>query len=204
MKTQLSRNSFDVDQRYSGVYQQMGRMLTDADWNELSDLTKHRLADALTDVIGSGTPRGRGILEIMDHNDGTQSFNLRWGYAYVDGIIAQVRPDPTATLNDPNGVALEYEHQADFPHAPSRPASDHVLYLDVWERTVVILEDHNLLDPGLQGADTCTRTQTMAQVSNRSGYVVKTGIMPPFATSDRWPEAEKERVHHATLPHGRR
>ena len=164
MKTQLSRNSFDVDQRYSGVYQQMGRMLTDADWNELSDLTKHRLADALTDVIGSGTPRGRGILEIMDHNDGTQSFNLRWGYAYVDGIIAQVRPDPTATLNDPNGVALEYEHQADCPHAPSRPASDHVLYLDVWERTVVLLEDHNLLDPGLQGADTCTRTQTMAQV----------------------------------------
>jgi transposase len=39
---------------------------------------------------------------------------------------------------------------------------------------------------------------------NCSGYVVKTGIMPPFVTSVRWPEAEKERVHHATRPHGRR
>ena len=36
MKTQLSRNSFDAKKRYSGIYQQMGRMLTDADWNELT------------------------------------------------------------------------------------------------------------------------------------------------------------------------
>ena len=32
MKTQTSRNSFDAVKRYSGVYQQMGRMFTDADW----------------------------------------------------------------------------------------------------------------------------------------------------------------------------
>ena len=164
MKTQVSRNSFDVDRRYSGVYQQMGRMLTDADWNELSDLTKHRLADALTDVIGSGTPRGRGIVEIIDHADGSQSFKLHWGYAYVDGIIAQVRPDPAEALANPGSVDFDYNYQADFPNPPPQPSGDHILYLDVWERTVVILEDHDLLDPGLQGADTCTRTQTMAQV----------------------------------------
>ena len=39
---------------------------------------------------------------------------------------------------------------------------------------------------------------------NRSGYVVKTGITPPFATSDRWMEAEKGRLRHAERPHGRR
>ena len=138
-------------------------MLTDADWNELSDLTKHRLADVLTDVIGKGTPRSRGIMRITDNPDGTQSFDLIWGHAYIDGIVAQVRPDPAATLNDPNGVELEYEHQADFPNAPL-PVGNHVLYLDVWERSVVTLEDHDLRDAGLQGADTCTRTQTMAQL----------------------------------------
>lgn len=164
MKTQLSRNSFDPDKRYSGVYQQMGRMLTDADWNELSELGKNRLADVITDVINKGTPRERGIVEIIDQADGTQLYNLRWGYAYIDGIIAQVRPDANATLSDPNGLALEYLHQADFPNPPALPEADHILYLDVWERTIIALEDDQLKDAGLHGADTCTRTQTMAQV----------------------------------------
>ena len=164
MKTQISNSTFDILKRYSGVYQQMGRPLTDADWNEMPDIVKHRLADALSDVIGSGTPRGRGIVRIIEHPDGSQTYDLRWGYVYVDGIIAQVRPDPAATLSDPLGLALEYDHQADFPQAPALPAGDDTLYVDVWDRTVTALEDGRLRDPGLHGADTCTRTQTMAQV----------------------------------------
>jgi DNA-binding beta-propeller fold protein YncE len=164
MKTQRSRNSFDALKRYSGVYQQMGRMFTDSDWNELSALVKHRLDDALTDVIGVGTPRERGMVEITDNGDGTNSYTLNWGYAYVDGIIAQARPAADAMLSDPAGKLFEYEHQADFPDAPALPGVDYQLYLDVWERTVLSLEDENLRDPGLHGADTCTRTQTMAQV----------------------------------------
>jgi hypothetical protein len=163
MKTQRSRESFDAQKRYSGVYQQMGRMFTDADWNELSDLQKHRLAQALTEAIGSGTPRGRGCVEVTDHPDGSRSYRLVWGEACVDGIVAEVRPDPAATLADPNGELFEYAHQADFPAAPAA-AGDHRLYLDVWERSVSSLEDAALRDPGLQGADTCTRTQTMAQM----------------------------------------
>ena len=164
MKTQISNSTFDILKRYSGVYQQMGRPLTDADWNEMPDITKHRLADALSDVIGSGTPRGRGIMKIIEHPDGSKTYDLRWGYVYADGIMAQVRPDPAATLSDPLGLALEYDHQADLPQAPVRPAVDHTLYVDVWERSVTVLEDSELRDPGLHGADTCTRTQTMAQV----------------------------------------
>ncbi|GAB1260352.1 DUF6519 domain-containing protein [Aurantivibrio plasticivorans] len=163
MKTQISRNSFDAQKRYSGVYQQMGRMLTDADWNEFSDLAKNRLAEAITDIIGSGTPRDRGIVAVNENPDGSESYTLQWGYAYVDGIQAQVRPYPQATLADATGVALEYEHQDDFPLAPV-PSGSHRLYLDVWERTILSLEDADLLDAGLHGADTCTRTQTMAQV----------------------------------------
>lgn len=163
MKTQRSRNSFDELKRYSGVYQQMGRMFTDSDWNELADLAKHRLTEALTDVIGSGTPRDRGIVK-LDSSSGSGVYSLQWGYAYVDGIIAQLRPDPKATLTDPSGDVFEYEHQADFPSAPTQPGADHTLYLDVWERTVLCLEDEGLRDSGLRGADTCTRTQTMAQV----------------------------------------
>ena len=164
MKTQRSRNSFDALKRYSGVYQQMGRMFTDSDWNELSELVKYRLDDALTDVVGTGTPRERGMIEITENGDGTKSYSLVWGYAYVDGIIAQVRPVVDAVLTDPAGKLFEYDQQADFPDAPVLPADNYRLYLDVWERTVLSIEDETLRDPGLHGADTCTRTQTMAQV----------------------------------------
>lgn len=164
MKTQLSRKTFDALKRYSGVYQQMGRMLTDADWNELSDLNKERLADVVTDIIGSGTPKERGIMEITEQPDGSYRYRLLWGYAYVDGIICQLRPDPDASLTDPQGKAFEYLHQADFPQAEPGPPGNHTLYLDVWERTVTTLEDAELIDAGLHGADTCTRTQTMAQL----------------------------------------
>ncbi|MCF6324882.1 MAG: DUF6519 domain-containing protein [Gammaproteobacteria bacterium] len=165
MKTQRSRNSLNELKRYSGVYQQMGRMFTDSDWNELSDMAKNRLSDALADVIGSGTPRERGLMAIVDNGDGTQSHLLKWGYAYVNGIAAQVRPAVGATLIDPAGELFEYQHQADFPAAPPLPVTeDYTYYLDVWERAVITLEDGELRDPGLHGADTCTRTQTMAQV----------------------------------------
>jgi DNA-binding beta-propeller fold protein YncE len=163
MKTQLSRASFNPSKRYSSVYQQQGRALTDADWNELSDIVKARLNEALQDVIGSGTPQDRGIVKVTVTGDGKQKYALQWGYVYVDGIIAQVRPAPNAALNDPQAQQLEYDKQADFPNPPTLPNS-YQLYLDVWERTVLSLEDEHLRDPGLHGADTCTRTQTMAQV----------------------------------------
>ena len=161
MKTQISRNTFAPEKRFSGIYQQMGRMIPDSDWNELSELVKERLNDAMRDVVGSGTPRGRGLLKRLP-GPPADLCELRWGYAYVDGIPAQARPrGPTI---DPNGIVFEYGNQADFPSPPPLPAGDYKLYLDVWERAVTSLEDGTLRDPGLHGADTCTRTQTMAQV----------------------------------------
>jgi hypothetical protein len=38
---------------------------------------------------------------------------------------------------------------------------------------------------------------------NRLGCVVKTGIMPQFATSDHWQAAEKEPLHPVERPHAR-
>ncbi len=164
MKTQISRDIFKAHKRYSGVYQQMGRMLTDSDWNELVEIARHRVNEALLDVIGSGTPRDRGVLKVLENPDGSVSYGVKWGYLYADGIIAQLRPDPDAPLPDPHDDAFEYERQADFPFPPSLPSGDHILYVDVWERAVTHLEDDQLRDPGLRGADTCTRSQTMAQV----------------------------------------
>lgn len=155
MKTQISRRSFKQKKRYSGVYQQMGRMVTDADWNEFSDIVKQQLYDALTDVIGSGVPRKRGLVSQITPDN----YELRWGHVYVDGIHALVVPD-----NNDLDTDFSFQRQADFPGLTELEEGEHRLYLDVWERTVTQLEDSDLLDQGLKGADTCTRTQVMAQV----------------------------------------
>ena len=62
MKTQISRISHWPEKRYSGVYQQQGRMITDADWNELVELLKARVDGALADAVGSGTGQTRIVL----------------------------------------------------------------------------------------------------------------------------------------------
>lgn len=156
MKTEISRDSHQPQKRYSGVYQQQGRMLTDADWNELVEILKARLNDALKDVVGSragstgGMPRHRALKIVAD---ALTTFKIMPGHIYVDGMAAEIIDD----------TAFLYNAQSDYPSPPT-PTGDYILYADVWERTVTHLMDERLRDKGLHGADTCTRKQTMAQV----------------------------------------
>ena len=152
MKTEISRDSHRPKKRYSGVYQQQGRMLTDADWNELVEILKGRLSDALKDVVGNGSPFHRNVI----NNEGDPSV-LQWGYVHIDGIQAEILP------RDPSLIGFDYSNQKDFPFAPVPPAN-HVLYADVWERSVTYLMDDRLRDRGLHGADTCSRKKMVAQV----------------------------------------
>ncbi len=168
MKTQISRKTFNLKKRYSGVYQQQGRMLTDADWNEKVDLEKQRIKSLMSELVEGGASQHDGfICSTGDYENPTGK--LQWGTVLVDGIQASV----TAAA-DASGDAFDYLGQKDFPSAPEieGPAGlynfplngDYAIYLDVWERSVNYLEDDSLRDAALQGADTCTRTQTMAQV----------------------------------------
>jgi hypothetical protein len=158
MKTQLSRISFDATKRYNGVFQQMGRMLTDADWNELNLIDGERVRQALLHTVLTGTPRDTGIIR----RDASDQIGLYYGEAVVEGISARLLP---AVKQDApaDGTLDDLQNQADFPGCPL-PEGDYCLYLDVWERTVTALEDSGLIDPALNGADTCTRRQVMCQL----------------------------------------
>ncbi len=148
MKTQISKNSFDKDKRYSGIYQQQGRMLTDADWNNLVDLLKSQLADSLEDIIGKGSPRNNALTILPDRR-------IQPGDLYIDGIRAEL----------PGSLPINAGQQPDLPEGIDLPAAGpYVVYADVWERSLTALEDENIRDAGLNGADTCTRTQTMLQI----------------------------------------
>ena len=156
MKTQKSRNSRQPAKDYSSVCHQQGRMLTDSDLTEQALISRDRLNQALRDVIGSGTPRHDALLQ--QEKDGTLS--LHWGRVYIDGIPAEVR----AAENASDADLFNYTQQLYYPQPPDLPAAPYRYYVDCWERTITWLDDAMLRDPGLQGADTTTRTQTLAQV----------------------------------------
>ena len=155
MKTEISRDSHQAVKRYSGVYQQQGRMLTDADWNELVEILKQGLSESLKDVVGSressigGTPRHRALRVVASGG----GFEIQPGRIYIDGMAARF----------PGDANVAYGDQQDFPGAPD-PFGNYLLYADLWERTVTQLMDERLRDKGLHGADTCTRKQTLAQI----------------------------------------
>ena len=123
-------------------------MLTDADWNELVDLLKGLMSETLVDVVGNGSPRAGAVSITGDRQ-------IKPGDLYVNGVRAEV----------PGHAKFEASKQPDFPGFQTLPATGpYVVYADVWERSVTSLEDAELRDAGLHGADTCTRTQTMLQV----------------------------------------
>jgi hypothetical protein len=153
MKTQRSRDSFRPDASYSGVYLQQGRMILDADWNELTDIQKSRLVTALRDAVAGGAPRVDGLRLVADPA-GSSNIRIQPGVLYVDGVPARL---------DGEGL-LEPDQQPDYPIQSSFNAQSLRLYADVWERTVTALERSELMDAALHGADTATRTRTMLQV----------------------------------------
>ena len=174
MKSQISRHSHDPAKRYSGVFQQQGRMITDADWNELQAIVKTRLDEALRDVVGGGVPSRRPLGVRFTGS----TFEIVPGVLYAGGLPVR--------LGKPGDAVFTYATQPDFPSAPGAVAAGDLIYVDAWEREVSFLEDPALQDPGLNGADTCTRTQTMLQIKR-----APTGLSPELTIESdaRNPEA---------------
>ncbi len=154
MKTQISRNSHQSQLHYSGVYQQQGRMITDADWNEMVDIVKLGLNNAMSDIIGSGTSKTYGLKIIKKAN----KLHIKPGSIAAKGVIGEIL-SPAGNLTE-----FKIEEQGDFPECSQFPNKNIKIYADVWDRTVSSLEDNALQDAALHGADTCSRTQRMVQI----------------------------------------
>src|SRR5262249_26111659 len=93
---------------------------------------------------------------------------------YVDGLMAENhgagRPVWDPVLDEQHGAGpVSYTQQPYLPAAPELPCSGgpYLVYLDIWQREVTTVEDPNLADPALKGADATTRLQTVWQVNLR-------------------------------------
>jgi hypothetical protein len=79
------------------------------------------------------------------------------GRYYVDGVLCtNPRRSTFGEQPDRPGAAL--------PQPAGREPEHHVLWLDVWERGLTAAEDPDVVEPGLGGADTVTRSRVVAQV----------------------------------------
>ncbi len=207
MKAEISQIGLFQELRFSGVFQQQGRMLADRDWNELCEILRHLGNVAASEAIGTGVPRHDGLIASPGLGSAQLSLRNSGGFVAAQGVIGEVRPRPPAPPRPPAvprrpasvvGIPLLgasvtfstgdilfwpppvpkllYLNQRDLPDAlraiaadvaqvllPAPPAG-RLLYVDIWDRTVNAFEIDALLDPALHGADTCVRTQRMAQI----------------------------------------
>jgi hypothetical protein len=151
----------------------------DADWNELNDVTRQELYDALSLTFTDGIqPHGFDleVLSLGDPND----FGVLAGAALIQGRPVRVRKnvryskqpwsDPKRAARD--GVAVIPPLTTPAGQAGSPPRID-VVYLDVWDREVMSDEDDSLINPAI-GVETCTRLKREAAVRVAEG----TSAMP--------------------------
>lgn len=158
MKAQISRESHRPENRFSGVYHDQGAMVTDADLDERSTITRMRTEALGNDAIRDGVPEKGGIIGAID----SATPFLRPGVIYADGVRGEL-----AVLKNSSGLDFPltlFNRQADLPWGPRLPDAEMVLYADLWERPVYPLEEPYLADAGLHGAVTGFRTRTMTQL----------------------------------------
>ncbi len=170
MKAEFSNVGLFGERHYSGLYQQQGRMLVDRDWNELCDILRRLGTVAASEAIGTGVPRHDGLLAPRSPGEPVLAMRNSGGLVAAGGLIGEAMPRTPAS--DPT----LYRNQADLPETVRAaadnatqpllklPADGRVFYVDIWERPVAAFEVADLIDPALHGADTCVRSQRMAEI----------------------------------------
>lgn len=159
MKGSNSRQNFDAKARFANLYHVQGGMITDADLNERAQIDQARDETIARTAIGNGVPDTGGMIAY----DGDTP-HLRAGLVFADGKAGRF------ALSNPAGdkadLGFILANQADFPNAPAIDNGSHLIYADVWDRTVFAGQNAALTDPGLHGTETSYRTKTMVQLKS--------------------------------------
>lgn len=158
MKSDITRSTFKREKHYSGVRMQQGRVQLDADWNEQVDIANYRLETGISDTMGpcAAPKNDPGFLISV----GGDNLLIGYGRFYVDGILCENEK------NEKYPDSLPFMAQTDLPGEtlPTGPVGLYLVYLDVWQRHITVVEDQNLHEVAVDVTDTTTRTQSVWQV----------------------------------------
>lgn len=158
MKGDFARVTFDSTLHYSQVFQQQGRVMLEADWNEQAGIQLNLLRTLVADLVGPCWAAGSGFQLAMAAK--LPDWTLTPGHFYADGILCV------------NESACTFGTQPHLPTPDTIAGNDgssgqpagFALWLDVWERHVCALEAPALADIALDGIDTASRAQVIWQM----------------------------------------
>ena len=172
MRGDFSRETFDPLRHFSRVLVQQGRLQLDADSNEQSEILLHYLRTLATDIIGAHGGPGTGFTIAMPAAGVKLDFPIAQGRYYVEGVLVE------------NEAAdLMYTKQPGYTNADQLvDGKRNLVYLDVWERHVTVLDDDSIHDVALGQADTTTRAQVTWQVRTLSKQPNGSDDLPAFNT----------------------
>lgn len=170
MKGDFARVTFDPSRHYSQVFQQQGRVLLEADWNEQAHIQLHLLRTLVRDLVGPcwAAGSGFGITSTTTNADGSSKplpltgWQLAPGHFYVDGILC-VNEAVCSLAAQPQAPTPDYG-VADGSSGFENPSPGYALWLDVWERHLSAVEAPALADVALDGVDTASRAQVVWQL----------------------------------------
>ncbi len=174
MAGDYTRFTFKPQRDHSGVFKQQGRVDLDADFNELIEIIDRRWRSETIDIISHCVVPNTTPDAFLITPTAMGNFDIGIGRMYVDGIQVENHGLPPleyqADLGETRGTApIPYDDQPYLP-APLPPAlaaganTTDLIYLDVWQREVTVLEDPSIREIALGGPDTTTRIQSVWQV----------------------------------------
>jgi hypothetical protein len=177
MSADISRVRFDPLRDFAGVVLQQGRLLLDADFNELVALLDRRLRAETSDLTSFGPdPDHAGVAWVPRQTPDAFRISLSGGALsigrgrmYVDGLLAEnhgIELDAFDTLlsERTGSVDTPYDKQPYWNTPAELPKEGtYLVYLDVWQREVTHIEVPDLVEVAV-GVDTTARWQTAWQV----------------------------------------
>ncbi|MBV6425972.1 MAG: hypothetical protein KIPDCIKN_00463 [Haliscomenobacter sp.] len=165
----VSRADFDPDKHYQSVRMQMGRVLTDYDFNENERMEEENGRRTLGNVIGPFSSPDEGFrIGNLVFPDGYIDFDILAGVLYLGGLRLQLEAKEMYRLQ--KDWLQQVPLSAGFPLPPTGTAPPpsqerfDLAYLEAWQQPVCAVEDSALLEPALGGPDTTTRVRNMRRV----------------------------------------
>jgi hypothetical protein len=164
----FTRLTFNPANHYSAVLQQQGRVVVDADHNEMSAIVLHYLRTLAQDLLGPyagpDTEAAGFVVAPMWDNNKLTDFSISPGRYYVSGILIENEPRP--------GVDVTYYTQPNAYLEKTRtddalPEGNALILLRVWERLITAVEDPLIRETALgeNGPDTSARLQVVWQAA---------------------------------------
>jgi hypothetical protein len=183
MKGDFSRLPFDQGKRYTSVLLQQGRVTLDSDWNEQAFIQERLERSRFQDIVGGSASPSQVGFAVRDDGRGLW---LTAGRTYAGGLACELAHD------------LPLEQLLGRPLTPARGATQ-LVYVDAWERHLTAIDDPEILEVALGGADTTTRLQ----VTWRIGLVEDVGNVSAEQTDGHLPR-QPDGVMYAAAPKGYR